>query len=281
MALYTIEYQSQSQYSEEVLEGIFEFNVRPCSDDSQIIIEEASKNSFMEAIFQFKNLFGFQINRIRKADKFKEFAYTYRAKVQKKKMRLPSKSALSIAEERAELESPEFYIDHHLFLRKSPLTTLKGDNASKVLERKENTSVFEYLMKLNHYVHMMLSYTKNVTQASTTADEALSLKKGVCQDYAHIFIAMARSQGIPCRYVSGYLNQGKKFQGAAFMHAWVEAYLPGYGWLGIDPTNELLADDNYIKVSHGADYLDCSPIKGILKSSCENKNTYQVKVTAQ
>jgi transglutaminase-like putative cysteine protease len=281
MALYTIEYQSQSQYSEDVLEGIFEFNVRPCSDESQILIEEATKNSFMEGIFSFKNLFGFEINRIRKADKFKEFIYTYRARVQKKKMRIPSKSIMTVKDEREAMASPEFYIDHHLFLRKSPLTTIQNENLGKVLELKDSTSIFEYLMKLNHYVHMMLAYTKNVTSTSTTADDAILLKKGVCQDYAHIFIAMARHQGIPARYVSGYLNQGKKFQGAAFMHAWVEAYLPGWGWIGLDPTNELLVDDNYIKVSHGADYLDCSPIKGVLKSSCENKNSYQVKVTAQ
>jgi transglutaminase-like putative cysteine protease len=280
MALYTIEYHSQSHYSEEVNEGIFEFNVSPCSDESQIVIEEASKNSFMEGIFQFRNMFGFEIKRIRRADKFKEFAYTYRARVQKRKPRLPHKSVVSSKEEREEMNAPEFYIDHHLFLRKSPLTSIKPDNLVKVLELKENSSVFEYLMKLNHYVHMLFTYTKNATTTQTTADEALRLQKGVCQDYAHVFIAMARLNGIPARYVSGYLNQGKKFQGAAFMHAWVEAYLPGWGWLGLDPTNEVLVDDNYIKVSHGADYLDCSPLKGVLKSSCENKNSYQVKVTA-
>lgn len=280
MALYTIEYHSHSHYTEEVSEGIFEFNVSPCSDESQIVIEEATKNSFMEGIFQFKNMFGFEINRIRCTDKFKEFAYTYRARVQKRKPKLPSKSLVSTQEERDEMTAPEFYIDHHLFMRKSPLTVIKIENAGKILELKDKSSIFEYLMKLNHYVHMMITYTKNVTNTNTTADEALKLQKGVCQDYAHIFIAMARQNGIPTRYVSGYLNQGKKFQGAAFMHAWVEAYLPGWGWLGLDPTNEVLVDDNYIKVSHGADYLDCSPIKGVLKSSCENKNTYQVKVTA-
>ena len=121
-----------------------------------------------------------------------------------------------------------------------------------------------------------------VSQTMREANEALGLKKGVCQDYAHIFIAMARANKIPARYVSGYLNQGKKFLGASFMHAWVEAYVPQLGWVGFDPTNNLLVDENFIKVSHGADYIDCTPVKGVIRrSSGETKSSYQVRVVEQ
>src|SRR5690606_3359672 len=134
----------------------------------------------------------------------------------------------------------------------------------------------------NKHTNKLLSYHKNITTVATTASEALKLKKGVCQDYAHLFIAFSRANRIPVRYVSGYLNQGKKFFGSSFMHAWVEVYIPALGWVGFDPTNNLLVDENYIKVAHGADYLDCAPIKGVLKSiGQESKSDYQVKVVQQ
>jgi transglutaminase-like putative cysteine protease len=115
----------------------------------------------------------------------------------------------------------------------------------------------------------------------STANDALKVKSGVCQDYTHIFISMCRYNGIPARYVSGYLNQGVNFLGNSLMHAWTEAFVPGVGWIAFDPTNNLLVDENYIKVSHGADYADCSPIKGVLKTKGENQTTYSVKVTSQ
>jgi transglutaminase-like putative cysteine protease len=189
---------------------------------------------------------------------------------------------LTISEERDELSSNDFYIDHHLFLRKSPLAFLTTENQKVILPFKKESSLFDYLSKLNSYTHKLISYQKNVTSVTTNANDALKLKKGVCQDYAHLFIAIARQNGIPARYVSGYLNQGKKFLGASFMHAWVEAYIPVLGWIGFDPTNNLLVDENFIKVSHGADYTDCAPIKGVLRSNGgDNKSSYQVKVAAQ
>ena len=127
----------------------------------------------------------------------------------------------------------------------------------------------------------MLSFDPDPTDVHTTVNEVIALKKGVCQDYAHLFIAMARKNHIPCRYVSGYLNQGSTLMGSAVMHAWVEAFIPGHGWHGFDPTNNLLADVNHIKVAHGVDYSDCGPIKGILKTTGGNTTKYYTKVIPQ
>jgi hypothetical protein len=282
MAEYTIEYNSTNVYTESVMEGIFEFNVSPCHDFTQILVDTAVRNSLSESIFNYKNLFGFEISRVKANNNFKEFKFNYKAVVQKKKTKLPFASVLSLKEEIVALQSKDFYIDHHLFLRKSSLACIDNANQKIVLPFKQDISLFDYLTKLNGYVNKLISYQKNATNVNTNADDALKLKKGVCQDYAHIFIAMARHNKIPARYVSGYLNQGKKFLGASFMHAWAEAYIPELGWVGFDPTNNLLVDENFIKVSHGADYMDCTPIKGVLRSSGgENKSSYQVRVAAQ
>lgn len=282
MSEYIIEYNSSNVYSETIMEGVFEFNVSPCHDFSQILVDTAVRSSLSESIFNYKNLFGFEISRVKANNNFKEFKFSYKAVVQKKKIKLPFASPLSIKEEIDRMQSNDFYIDHHLFLIKSSLACITDKNKSQILPFKNDTTVFDYLSKLNTHVNKLLSYQKNATTVATKADDALKLKKGVCQDFAHVFIGMARANKIPARYVSGYLNQGKKFLGASFMHAWVEAYVPELGWVGFDPTNNLLVDENFIKVSHGADFIDCTPIKGVLRSNGgENKSSYQVKVAAQ
>ena len=283
IAEYTIEYHSNNVYTEPVIEGTFEFNVSPCHDHTQILVDTATRSSLSENIFNYKNLFGFEISRVKANDNFKEFKFSYKAIVQKQKTKLPFASVVSLKEELDELQSKNFYIDHHLFLIKSPLATIGIENQKMILSYKQDCSLFDYLTKLNTYVNKSLSYQKSVTTVNTKANEALTIKKGVCQDYAHIFIAMARANKIPARYVSGYLNQGKKFLGASFMHAWVEAYIPQLGWVGFDPTNNLLVDENFIKVSHGADFIDCTPVKGVIRRSSngETKSSYQVKVVEQ
>jgi hypothetical protein len=282
MTEYTVEYQSSNVYTEPVIEGIFEFNVSPCHDATQILADTAVRSSLSESIFNYKNLFGFEISRVKANKNFKEFNFNYKAVVQKTKTKVPFASLLTMKEELEILHSKNFYIDQHLYLIKSPLTIIGLDNENTILRFNQDSPLFDYLTKLNGYVHKSLTYQKNVTNVNTKAGEALKLKKGVCQDYAHIFIAMARANRIPARYVSGYLNQGKKFLGASFMHAWVESYIPELGWVGFDPTNNLLVDENFIKVSHGADYMDCAPIKGVLRSnSGETKSSYQVKVVEQ
>jgi transglutaminase-like putative cysteine protease len=100
------------------------------------------------------------------------------------------------------------------------------------------------------------------TDVLTTADEALHEGAGVCQDHAHIMIAVARSLGIPARYVSGYLWPGH--QGVTLAsHAWVDAYVPGPGWLSFDPANACRPSTSYVRVAIGLDYFDAPPVRGV------------------
>jgi transglutaminase-like putative cysteine protease len=104
----------------------------------------------------------------------------------------------------------------------------------------------------------------------------------VCQDYAHIMIALARELRIPCRYVSGYLHHSadhadRSSDGAT--HAWVEAWLPELGWVGFDPTNNLLAGERHIRVAVGRDYADVPPTRGVYKGAAESELAVHVKIT--
>ena len=125
-----------------------------------------------------------------------------------------------------------------------------------------------------HKLHQDLSYEKGVTTFQTTAEEAMKLKKGVCQDYAHILIALLRMMRIPARYVVGMMI------GEGFSHAWVEMEADGR-WYGLDPTNDVFVGENYIKISHGRDYNDCIVNKGVFTGMASQKQDISVIVCEQ
>ncbi len=131
----------------------------------------------------------------------------------------------------------------------------------------ESTSIFEFAKNLCKLIRDSFTYDPDATNVNTTLEEMLTLKRGVCQDFAHLMITISRLKGIPTRYISGYhfvgdLNKEMKdFQHAS--HAWVEMHIPGRGWLGIDPTNDTIANWRYIKLAHGRDYNDIVPVKGV------------------
>lgn len=278
---YVIEYYSKNTYKEVATEGIFEFNVSPCNEEGQILIDYNIKQTLSDSVFRLNNLFGFEINRVRSASKFDEFVFHYKARVQKAKMKFAGVPIFSLQEELDELLSDQFFINHHLFLCSTYYTRLHAHQSSLIPIYGRDCSVLDYLKKLNAYVHHAMIYEANITSVNTRAGEAWELRKGVCQDFVHIFIAMARHNGIPARYVSGYLHQGINYVGSSFMHAWVEAYVPGMGWIGFDPTNNILVDEHFIKVSHGSDYADCTPIKGVLRTNGDHLMAYEVKVHNQ
>jgi transglutaminase-like putative cysteine protease len=137
------------------------------------------------------------------------------------------------------------------------------------------------LCELNTSLYHWFDYVPKSTKVDSPIDEAIHSHKGVCQDFAHIMIALIRGLGIPSRYVSGYLyhranGQDRSSQGAS--HAWLEALLPGLGWVGFDPTNNLLVGDRHIRTAIGRDYADVPPTRGVFKGTVEGELTVGVRV---
>lgn len=128
----------------------------------------------------------------------------------------------------------------------------------------EQDDVFGTALGIMKWIHRTCRYEPGVTGVSTGSREFFGQMAGVCQDFAHLMLAMCRSIGVPARYVSGYLyDPGRRdFRGTHASHAWVEVYVPGHGWFGLDPTNNRLADELCITVATGRDYHDVAPIRG-------------------
>lgn len=117
--------------------------------------------------------------------------------------------------------------------------------------------------RLGGHIYRCFAYRPHTTGANTRATDVLKLRMGVCQDFAHVHVGLCRSIGIPARYVSGYfLNTTRRPREIEASHAWIEAWVPGYGWAAFDPTNDRAADERYVKVAVGRDYADIRPVSG-------------------
>ena len=139
----------------------------------------------------------------------------------------------------------------------------------------------EGLLRLSDTLHCAFAYSPGSTSVIFTIDHVLETGQGVCQDYAHVMIAIARCWGIPTRYVSGYLHvtgNGGQQVPATLSHAWVECRLAGLGWIGFDPTNQSLADQRYVRVALGRDYQDVSPTRGVFRGGGQSRLEVNVRM---
>jgi len=135
-------------------------------------------------------------------------------------------------------------------------------------------------MAMSEFVYRHFAYKKGITNVETVVDEIWRIRAGVCQDFAHVLLVMLRLAGIPARYVSGYICPiNHELRGEGATHAWVEALIPFYGWLGLDPTNNCMVSDRHVRLAIGRSFSDCTPVKGTYKGSSEH--TLEVAVTIE
>lgn len=151
-----------------------------------------------------------------------------------------------------------------LFLRTTPLTLVNPAMATfaRELRAESEGDDIGFLHTLMTEISEHMTFDADPTTSATSAAEAFGLKRGVCQDYAHVFIACARSGGVPARFVSGHFlrSDGMIHQEAG--HAWAEAFVPGLGWVGFDAANCICTTDAHVRVATGLDYLGAAPVRG-------------------
>lgn len=163
-----------------------------------------------------------------------------------------------------------------LFLQETPLAT-GGEGVRALAGSVVAGSDIERLHALMACVRGRVEYRPGTTDAGTTAEEALALGSGVCQDHSHIFCAAARLMGFPARYVSGYLMmEGVAEQAAS--HAWAEAHVSGLGWVAFDPANGISPDGRYVRVATGRDYRDAMPVSGIRHGNADERLAVAITV---
>jgi transglutaminase-like putative cysteine protease len=139
---------------------------------------------------------------------------------------------------------------------------------------------------LMHKMHRDFSYEPGTTNISTSAIEAFAARRGVCQDFAHIMLACLRSRGLAARYVSGYLRttppgSDASLLGADASHAWVSVFCPPFGWIDLDPTNDVRVGTDHIVIAWGRDFGDVSPLRGVIVGGGRHRLSVRVSVQAE
>lgn len=149
---------------------------------------------------------------------------------------------------------------------------------------QNNRSVFDAAFELMQRIYTDFDFVSGFTSISTPIREVMEEKKGVCQDFAQIAIACIRSIGLPAKYISGYIETlpppgEEKLVGADASHAWFSVFIPSFGWVDFDPTNNQIPRDQHIVVGWGRDYYDVPPLKGVVYGSGQSKLKVAVDIT--
>ncbi|PIB36098.1 hypothetical protein BFP72_12180 [Reichenbachiella sp. 5M10] len=281
MPTYQVSYQTQNSYEYPVNEALFALLVLPAADEYQSFVSFTVQNNIGEGHYLQPNLHGFDQLMIRASGEFTALSLQVDCQVEVAEINPYEQAEEPNVQENELLNSIGFKIDHHAFLAPTRTTSIIREQLPVLMHQASGQSCSDFLNQINRYIFENFSFYEGVNSLLSTPSSTLETRAGVCQDFAQLFIATCRANGIPARYVSGYLNQGEGHIGSAMMHAWVEALIPGVGWQGYDPTNNLLRDSHYIKVCHGVDYEDCSPIRGVLSTQGDNFTSYTVQVTQQ
>ncbi|MEO5944333.1 MAG: transglutaminase family protein [Ferruginibacter sp.] len=261
----------------------------PVTDSTNAILLYPLKDELQELVHQQLNITGepnidvhtdYYGNRV---GAFMNIAPHYELKIDSKvevitRPRIFPEDTESAAEQWAALKQLHNNVSFIDFLRQENFPALAEVKAIADAGFYEAVSVYVAVLQLTEYVYKNFKYIQGITSIETTVDEIWKLKAGVCQDFAHILLVMLRLLCIPARYVSGYVcpkNEGMRGEGAT--HAWVEAYLPFYGWLGFDPTNNCIVNELHVRLAIGRNFSDCSPVRGTYKGTA--KQTLEVGVS--
>lgn len=196
-----------------------------------------------------------------------------------------AKSSSSWTDSRDQMVAePVDHLNEYQFVFSSRLVRTSAELAAYAAQDfRPGRTVLESLIDLTHRVHTEFEYDPRATTISTPVEHVFQHRKGVCQDFAHVQIAMLRSLGIAARYVSGYVRTGNlpdrtDMIGADASHAWLAAYCPVAGWIDADPTNDTLTSDDHVTVAWGRDYSDIPPLRGVFIGGSQHKMKIGVSV---
>ena len=277
MAIFKIVHITKYQYNWPIKESINEIRLFPHNFENQDVLQYELHITNNPDVEISKDYYGNRVGNFNNLEAHSEMTIESRMSVRvNHSLKIPEIDLTTVAD--LEIEKQKSV----LLLRLSYPETIQKQNKINAILKKIDCSdkpVIEIAQKCNQYIYENFTYTKGITNIETTVDEILAMKKGVCQDFAHVLLQLLRTVGIPSRYVSGYIcpnESGLRGEGAT--HAWVEIYTPTQGWLGLDPTNNIWTMDNHIRLSVGKNFYDCTPVKGTFKGLARQTLSVSVSV---
>jgi transglutaminase-like putative cysteine protease len=278
---YTIKHVTRFRYSAPVSESVMEVRMQPRGDAGQRCRSFQLHTIPRATVFSHRDDLGNSVHHFDVPGRHTSLTITAEALVE---VQPPAELPEALAyEDWALLDAITAEQDHWDMLAPShfarPSPALRA--LAQELGLTRSADPLSALWELNGLLYHSFDYAPGTTSVYSPIDDALGARRGVCQDFAHIMIALVRELGVPCRYVSGYLfhrSEDHDRSEADASHAWVEALLPGLGWVGFDPTNNLLAGERHIRAAIGRDYADVPPTRGVFKGKATSELEVAVRV---
>jgi transglutaminase-like putative cysteine protease len=279
---YVIRHTSRFAYSAPISESMMEVRMQPRGDDRQRCLRFELITQPRARVFAYQDSLGNVVHHFDIPSRHSRLWITADAIVDMSPMpfipdSLPDTTWEALDALAASGEQWHWLQSSH-FARETPLLV----ELAHELQWRRDADPLTLMRRLTSALFHTFTYAQSETRVDSPIDDALKARGGVCQDLAHIMIALARRIGIPCRYVSGYLSTSsechdRSTEGAT--HAWAEAYLPELGWVGFDPTNNLLAFERHIRAAVGRDYADVPPTRGVFRGEAGSELSVLVTVS--
>jgi transglutaminase-like putative cysteine protease len=277
MPRFKIHHITKYTYEVPVRDSANQVILFPIKDDYQEVLKQDLAITGEPVVDIYKDYYGNDVGSFMYANTHKELVIDSKIEVVTKPRAAPSDTD-PINSQWDHLQKIRWQVPFIDFLKQEQAGGIEELSKLAHLEDCIHESPLTASKKLNEYVYQNFKYIKGITSVETTPDEIWKLKAGVCQDFAHILLVMLRVIGIPARYVSGYICPNRsEMRGEGATHAWVEAYIPFFGWLGLDPTNNCFVNDLHVRLAVGRNFSDCSPVKRTYKGT--SNHTLEVGVS--
>ncbi len=279
--IYSVRHTTTFRYEPAVRESVMEVRMQPRNEAEQRCLKFQLEVDPSANIMQYRDFMGNAVHHFDIAQGHTQLDVKATSLVEVQPVTPPASAA---AGDWADLDALLAADDYWEMLLPSYFAHSSDDLEALVQEFncRRRGNPLELVTELNQAIYQSFAYVPNSTRVDSPIDEALRTRQGVCQDFAHIMIALLRPLKIPTRYVSGYLfhgdhNRDRSLEGAS--HAWVEVLLPRLGWTAFDPTNDLIAGDRHIRVAVGRDYADVPPTRGVYKGEAQSELSVAVTVS--
>jgi len=281
--LLDIRHLTQYHYASPVRESVMELWVQPQKDGRQRLVSFELEVDPPVQLFSYTDAFGNAVYHFDVPQPHDRLVIQARSTVETSPLD-PLPASLDLAEwdrMKSEFLRGECFdfLNPHGFATSTP--ALEAFVQAQGLDQARAHDPLSAMRQVCETVYRGLDYQHGITKADSPIDLALAAGQGVCQDFAHIMIAICRSWGVPARYVSGYLftdrSEGDRSDPGA-THAWVEVYLPSLRWVGFDPTNNVMAGERHVIIAIGRDYSDTPPSRGVYKGDAESELSVAVSV---
>lgn len=283
MNFYSIRHLTRFRYSQPVSESIMETRMHPRTDASQHCLTFSLSVSPRCRVFTYRDHLGNNVQHFDIPGDHTQLVIVAESVVeQKPEVEIPRVLSPDAWDALDDLVSSGDFWEMLLPSAFAAETPALLDLAAKLDVRRRDDPLM-LLHELNRRLFEYFEYVPRHTRVDSPIDEAILSGKGVCQDFAHTMIALLRHVRIPARYVSGYLYRSREDHDRSTpdaTHAWVEALMPHLGWVGFDPTNNLVAQERHVRAAIGRDYRDVPPTRGIFRGKASSELYVAVQVEA-